>query len=173
MVSLVRHPHTPPGSIQSVEARLEREEGGFVATFIVRGDLDRLVVPPRTEPVRTDDLWQTTCFEMFVGTGGTSYREFNFSPSGAWAAYDFTAFREGMRDARAEVLIRVDQDADRLVLLAHLRSDLSRSTPVGLTAVIEETDGRIRYWATSFEPGKPEFHAPGVRSLLLGEVEAE
>ena len=173
MVSLVRHPDTPPGAIQSIEARLEREAGGFVATYIVRGDLQRLIVPPAADRVRTDNLWQTTCFEMFIGTGGEAYREFNFSPSGAWAAYDFTAFREGMCDAEADVLLRTERNADRLILVAHFRDEFPPLAPVGLTAVIEETDGQIRFWATSFEPGKPEFHAPGVRSLLLGEVEAE
>ena len=31
--------------------------------------------------------------------GETAYREWNFAPSAQWAAYDFTGYREGMRDA--------------------------------------------------------------------------
>ena len=44
---------------------------------------------------------------------------------------------------------------------------------VGLTAVIEEADGAIRYWATGFAPGKPDFHADAVRNLLFDGVSAE
>ena len=40
-------------------------------------------------------------------------------------------------------------------------------------AVIEEADGMIRYWATTFAPGKPDFHATPVRSLLFDGVDAE
>ena len=173
MVSLVRHPDTPPGAIEAIDARMERAAGGFVASFVVRGDLRRLVLPASADPVRTNELWRTTCFELFVSGEGAAYREYNFSPSGAWAAYDFTGYREGMAPAEADVLIRVERDDHRFILLADIRADLPPFAPIGLTAVIEETDGAIRYWATSFEPGKPDFHAPGVRSLLLGEVEAE
>ena len=173
MPSLVRHPETPPGAIETVEARLERVPGGVVATFLVRGDIRRLVIPAGAHPVRKDELWRTTCFELFVDGADGSYREFNFSPSGAWAAYDFAGYRDGMRAAEADVLIHADRDNHRFILLADVRGDFPPFAPVGLTAVIEEADGAIRYWATSFEPGKPDFHAPGVRSLLLGEGEAE
>jgi hypothetical protein len=173
MTFLVRHPDTPAGAIEAIDARLERVSGGAVATFIVRGDLRRLIVPASTRPVRTDGLWRTTCFELFVGGEDGVYREFNFSSSGAWAAYDFTGYRKGMREGEADVLIRVDREDRCLILLADVKSEIPAYANIGLTAVIEETDGVIRYWATSFEPGKPDFHAPGVRSLLLGEVEAE
>ena len=173
MTFLVRHPATPPGAVESIDARLERASGGVVATFIVRGEMDRLVVPSPADGRRTDGLWRTTCFELFIGGDGQTYREFNFSPSGAWAAYDFTGYREGMSEAGADVLIRTESGDRHLILLADVNADVPAFANIGLTAVIEETDGQIRYWATSFAPGKPDFHAPGVRSLLLGEVEAE
>jgi len=173
MTFLVRHPVTPPGAIESIDARLERVSGGVVATFIVRGELDRLVVSSPADGGRTDGLWRTTCFELFIDGEGKTYREFNFSPSGAWAAYDFTSYREGMSEAEADVLIRTESGDRRLILLADVNVDVPAFANIGLTAVIEETDGAIRYWATSFAPGKPDFHAPAVRSLLLGEVEAE
>jgi hypothetical protein len=173
MPSLVRHPETPPGAIQSIDARLERCPGGAVATFIVTGDIQHLVLSPLAKPQRVDELWRTTCFELFIGGDGGAYREYNLAPSNAWAAYDFDGYRDGMRPADADILIRTDSEPGRLVLLADIRAGFPPFAPIGLTAVIEETDGAIRYWATSFEPGKPDFHAPGVRSLLLGEVEAE
>ncbi|QIK95977.1 hypothetical protein G7076_05430 [Sphingomonas sp. HDW15A] len=173
MVFLVRHPDTPAGAIQSIEARLERVPEGVVATFIATGDIGGLRLPSRAGSVRADNLWRSTCFELFVSFDGGAYREFNLSPSGAWAAYDFTGYREEMRHAPADVLIRADHDASRLILLADIQADFPPYATVGMTAVVDEADEIIRYWATSFEPGKPDFHAPGVRSLLLGEVDAE
>ena len=173
MVFLVRHPEAPVGAVQSIETRLERVPEGVFATFIATGDISHLRLPPQAGTVRADNLWQTTCFELFVGFDDVAYREFNLSPSGAWAAYDFTGYREGMRHAPADILIRAHQDAGRLVLLADIQAEFPPYAPVGMTAVAQEADDIIRYWATSFEPGKPDFHAPGVRSLLLGEGEAE
>lgn len=172
MHALVRHPETTAGAIHAVEASLQRVPGGAVASFVAHGDVGRLAVPPPADPIRTDEIWRTTCFELFVGGSGEAYLEINLSPSGAWAAYTFTGYREGMTDAPADALIKVEREPARLILVADIRCDLPPQVPIGMTAVIEETDGVIRYWATSFAPGKPDFHAPGVRSLILDEVDA-
>jgi hypothetical protein len=170
---LVRHPDTPAGAVQAIDAELVRVPGGAVATFNLFGDVARLVIPTLIRSDRADDLWQTTCFELFVAGQGSSYREFNFSPSGAWAAYDFDAYRSGRRDADASVKIEMTLTSNSLQLIAKIESEFMDPTNVGPTAVIEEVDGIIRYWSTSFAPGKPDFHAAAVRSLLFDGVSAE
>jgi hypothetical protein len=171
--SLVRHPDTPPGAVHAIDAELVRVAAGAVATFSVVGDIARLVVPPAAAPERTDELWRTTCFELFLAGEGSSYREFNLSPSGAWAAYEFDDYRSGMRDADAQVEIEISHANKSLQLVAKIGSEFANPTAIGLTAVIEETDGVIRYWSTGFAPGKPDFHAPAVRNLLFDGVSAE
>jgi len=44
---------------------------------------------------------------------------------------------------------------------------LDRSWQVGLSAVIEEKNGRISYWALAHPPGKPDFHHPDCFRLEL------
>ena len=173
MTLLVRHPDTPPGAVQAIDAELVRVPGGAVATYRLFGDTSRLVMPAIIRTERADDLWQTTCFELFVAREGAAYREFNFSPSGAWAAYDFDDYRSGRRDADASVEIDTSITNNSLQLIAKIDSEFLDPADVGLTAVIEEADGAIRYWSTSFAPGKPDFHAPAVRSLLFDGVGTE
>ena len=173
MPSLVRHPDTPAGAIHTVEAELRRVPGGATATFRAIGDAAQLVVPEPVSPGRTEGLWQTTCFELFVGGAGESYCEFNFSPSGAWAAYEFDGHRAARRDADAGIKIETSRDTKGLTLIAKIESELLDPAHVDLTAVIEEADGAIRYWAPSFAPGEPDFHAAAVRSLLFDGVSAE
>jgi hypothetical protein len=173
MPSLVRHPDAPSGAIQSIDAELERLPGGAIATFKVRGDMAKLITPPPAEPRRSDDLWRTTCFELFVADEGAGYREYNFSPSGAWAAYEFGDYRAGMANARAGVETEMYQTDSELQFSAKIEAEFLNPVLVGLTAVIEETDGQIRYWSTAFAPGKPDFHAAAVRSLLFDGVSAE
>jgi len=171
--SLVRHPGAPPGVIHSVDAELERLPGGAIATFKVSGDLSKLVIPPPVEAQRTDELWRTTCFELFVAGENGGYREFNFSPSGAWAAYEFDDYRAGMRDSPAGIEMEIYRSGNELGLSAKINAEFPNPASVGLTAVIEESDGAIRYWSTAFAPGKADFHAAAVRSLLLDGVSAE
>jgi hypothetical protein len=171
--SLYRHPDAPAGAIHSIDAELERMIGGAVAIFRVRGDISRLVVPRAAEPERADELWRTTCFELFVAEDGNSYREYNFSPSGQWAAYAFDDYRTGMRAIATDVETELYQEKNELQLSVKIRDEFPNPAHVGLTAVIEETDGALRYWSTAFAPGKPDFHAAAVRSLLFDGVSAE
>lgn len=173
MPSLVRHPDAPPGAIHSIEAELERLPKGAIATFRVLGDLAKLVIPPPAVPDRTDGLWRTTCFELFVAGEGSEYREFNLSPSGQWAAYEFEDYRAGMLDIPAHVETEIYTTNSALDFSAKIYAEFPNPVLVGLTAVIEESDGEIRYWSTAFAPGKPDFHAPAVRSLLFDGVSAE
>ena len=173
MPLLFRHPDTPPGAIHTVDAELRRVPGGVVATFHAVGDVSQLMVPLPVTPGRADDLWRTTCFELFVGGEGESYREFNFSPSGAWAAYAFEGHRSGRRDIDAQIEIETTMNNKSLLVTAKIDSEFPDPAPVGLTAVVEERDGLLRYWATTFAPGEPDFHAAATRSLLLDGVSAE
>lgn len=173
MPLLFRHPDTPPGAIHTVDAELRRIPGGAVATFHAIGDVSRLVIPPPAPPVRTEELWRTTCFELFVAGAGHSYCEFNLSPSGAWAAYVFDGHRSGRRNADAQVEIETTANNKSISLIAKIESEFHDPVQIGMTAVIEEADGLIRYWATAFAPGEPDFHAASVRSLLLDGVSAE
>ena len=173
MTLLVRHPDTPPGAILTVGAELVRTGDGMDATFRATGDLSRLVIPPPAAPARADDLWKTTCFELFVGGEGKAYREFNFSPSGQWAAYDFAAYRTLTGNADAQVEIETTRDGKTLTLVARITSQVLNPARVGLTAVIAERDGALRYWAVAFAPGKPDFHNEATRALLLDGVDAQ
>jgi len=171
--SLYCHPDAPAGAIHSIDAELERMTGGAVAIFRVRGDVSKLIIPAPAEPGRADNLWRTTCFELFVSGESTAYREYNFSPSGQWAAYAFDDYRSGMRNIDAHTETELYQEKNELQFSAEIRGEFPNPVQVGLTAVIEETDGAIRYWSSAFAPGKPDFHAAAVRSLLFDGVSAE
>lgn len=173
MTLLVRHPDTPPGTVQSIDAELRRVPGGAVARFRVNGDPAKLCIPAPAPPARADNLWRTTCCELFVAGEGAGYLEFNLSPSAEWAAYGFDGYRDGMANADASVEIAFTSDSLGFTLEAKIEAELLNPAHVGLTAVIEEADGQIRYWATGFAPGKPDFHAEAVRNLLFDGVSAE
>ena len=68
--------------------------------FGVGAPAERFVIPQVVDPARADELWRTTCFEAFLRpAGGNAYQEWNFAPSGEWAAYDFSGYRDGMAPA--------------------------------------------------------------------------
>lgn len=169
MKSLVLHPHCATGSIVRIDAEIEATPTGCRALFIALGDVVRIKMPVlQPDRARYDDLWRTTCFEIFwQPVGGQFYREFNLSPSTRWACYDFNEFRTGMRNAPAKVNVDVAVTAESLRLEAHIESDLPVPATVALNGIIEDADGVNRFWALAFQDGEPEFHSQICRAWSL------
>lgn len=140
--------------------------------FALEGDLSLLRIPESRLPRRTSGLWMHTCLEVFLmAEGGPGYREFNFSPSGEWAVYDFHGYRDA---AELEIdlapAIVVCRSGDRLELDAKICHDfLPRGRPLrlGLAAVMEDSAGGLSYWALQHPPGKPDFHHTDAFALQL------
>jgi len=126
-------------------------------SYLLAGDVDDVTIPPSLSPMRADELWKSTCFEAFISTGKTSYAELNFAPSGQWAAYSFTNYREGMRELDIAPP-KISFARNRLVAAVELAA--RPGSALNLTAVIERKDGVRSYWALAHPKGRvPDFHA--------------
>jgi len=157
MTPLVPHPSTPETAF-GVAAGVERVAGGLRFAYRLVGALDVVRIPPAVPARRTDRLWEHTCFEAFVAQNDEpGYVELNVAPSGAWAVYGFAGYRERAADPAGEPALEVGRDADALDVVATLSFPTS-SLRVGLTAVIERTDGRTSYWALAHPAVRPDFH---------------
>ncbi len=166
---LLPHPTTEPSPPFTLWASAERSAAfGASATlnlwFGVTAPRSRFLLPgPAAEATRRDELWRTTCFECFLRQEGQApYREWNFAPSGDWAAYDFTATREGMRPAPIAnpPYIRTEDNLTWWGLGATLSIPAEPNFTLALSAVIEGQDGRISYWALRHPSEQPDFHHP-------------
>lgn len=167
-------PASRPCPIDSVAVRVCREDGGGLRLrFELVGNVQRVAVPGPRAARMADGLWAHTCCEAFIGLPGSpAYREFNFSPSGEWAIYDFDAYRQ--RSAAGIVppapLIASRLEADRLVLDATLdAATVPRGSPLelGLTTVVEAADGTLSYWALHHPGARPDFHLRDAFTLTL------
>ena len=164
-VRLVPHPEHPGDAVDSVVATVARRSASeLVLRYLVSGRIGEVVLPPSAPPERADNLWQTTCFEAFLRpVDAVPYVELNFSPSGRWAAYDFTAYRAGMVPLclLAPPEIALARGENELTVSVRVGLDLPADDyAVALTAVVEERSGRKSYWAASHGGDAPDFHDP-------------
>ena len=171
-MQLISHPAHSPGAITSVDAHVTLAPNGLMVSYSVTGDINELVLPARREPRRAENLWQTTCFELFLRGDGPAYSEYNFSPSGEWAAYAFDSHREGRREISATITTATAGDAETLNLTASLVTDLDDVASLALTAVIEERSGHKSYWAIAHHAGVPDFHDDACFALRLADIGA-
>jgi hypothetical protein len=166
--ALYSHPDTPCAAVEQIQSTIWLDEKKVLrVSYTVTGDIDRLVVPPQGAPRRADGLWRHTCFEAFVGAkNDVEYYEFNFSPSGEWAAYGFSDYRDGgpIEDDALAPKIVARRNAQTLELDARIHLErlaglqLDVRLWLGLSAVIEDANGQLSYWALKHPLGKPDFH---------------
>jgi hypothetical protein len=166
---LAPHRTTIPAPPFTLWASAERSAAfGTTATlnlwFGVSAPMSRfLVPPPASRPTRRDNLWQSTCFECFLKQEGeAAYQEWNFSPSGDWAAYDFTAERKDMAPAEiaSPPYIRTEDNLTWWGLGATLSIPSDARYSLALSAVIEERTGERLFFALHHPLEQPDFHHP-------------
>ena len=177
------HPGTCNQAVHGIELCVGWTQGGELSlTYVLKGDIASLRIPLPRPPRRADHLWEHTCFEAFVGVKGkVEYYEFNFAPSGEWAAYFFRSYRDGAPIDNGELApkITVGLTEDSLEIDAIVRMDCLRTIQprerlrLALSAVIEENDGMLSYWALKHPPGKPDFHHPDAFALEIEPPNAE
>jgi hypothetical protein len=160
-----------PAALRGISVRIARPAPAhLVLDYELEGELAGLRIPAaitgHTPDAPTAGLWRHTCMEVFVRhTTPGSYLEFNLAPSGQWAAYRFSGYRAdmapltGIRPPRIELRTQADQ----LLLSAdvELPADLAAAgLHMGLTAVVEDAQGLLSYWALAHPGDRPDFHHP-------------
>ena len=173
MLPLIPHPDFPALAVNDVEADAVRSASGQLELrYVLSGAISKLLLPEPAAPARADGLWQHSCLEAFVrlpSSGG--YYELNFSPSSEWAAYRLDGYRDGMTSPQLEPpRVEIASTPERLELRASIElPELRDEEPwqLGLSAIVEEEDGRKSYWALAHAPGVPDFHHKDCFALEL------
>lgn len=166
--ALVCHPAVPDPALSRVAVSLAIDRDTWRLCYRLTGALDRLRLPAAQLAGAADGLWRHTCCEAFVAVAGApAYREFNFSPSGQWAAYAFHSPRrrdDGFRPPTSPRIAwqrRADWSPGTLELVAELDAALlpaGEAFDVGVSLVAEDIDGRLAYWALAHPSPQPDFH---------------
>ena len=165
---LVAHPDAADGGVRRIEASVSRSGGVLAVTYRLDGDLDRLRIPAWGGRQAGERLWEHTCFEMFIRKveSDPTYHELNFSPSGAWAACAFAHYRQGSPLADSALDPRIitrrrdgTLEVKASIVLGRLSPEYLRAPlALALSAVIEDGEGGLSYWALVHPAGKPDFH---------------
>jgi hypothetical protein len=170
-VALIPFAVDPASAIRHIDVRVARPAPVRLALeYELRGDLagirvgDGMVAGTKSDQP-TDGLWRHTCMEVFVGCVPPGlYLEFNLAPTGQWAAYRFSGYRSGMAPLTGIRAPRIELRtlSDRLLLSAdvELPGDLTADLRLGITAVVEDAQGQLGYWAVRHAGDRPDFHLP-------------
>ena len=171
-LALKLHPESRSRAVTRIDVDVLRPHADeLVLRYAVTGEIGALLLPAPAAPVRTDELWKHTCFEVFV-RDGEAYAELNFSPSTQWAAYRFSGYRAGMTNAEIGApRIETQTQPDRYELQAIVTWPGDRAWKLALSGIIEENSGEKSYWALAHPEGKPDFHHADSFAFVLPAAE--
>lgn len=154
---LIPHDASIARTVRMVEASVAREGSLMRLTYAV-DPAAAVIWPAPLPPARADGLWRATCFELFLRLDDDErYVEFNFAPSGAWAAYAFDGYRDGMA-ALACPTPTIQRTPDGVQVALDIGGLPRGELRMALTAVIAEEDGGRSFWSLAHPPGPPDFH---------------
>lgn len=165
--TLICHPDKLCAAMESLSAGFEwLPEGHMKLRYELTGDLTQLRIPAPQPLGEADGLWEHTCFEAFIAVAGEAgYHEFNFSPSGQWAAYAFNGYRvlSTWKTSQPPLISCVNTHEHLLLEAVIAAADLPQNMAgkpfqLGLTAVLETNDGNLSYWALHHPVARPDFH---------------
>ncbi|MDR2625108.1 MAG: hypothetical protein LBC37_02110 [Zoogloeaceae bacterium] len=156
---LLPHPDFPAPDV-AVDVAGFWEDMGLRLEYTLRGALSAVLFPAPGQELDAERLWAHSCCEVFVATEKRrAYREYNFSPNGQWAIFDFSAYRQRAESPPALPAPRTQwqsaADALHLSLVLLLPAAPLR---LALAVVLETRAGHLAYYALRHPPGAPDFH---------------
>lgn len=144
-------------------------------SYQLSGDLSDIELEPLSDSTgRADDLWQKTCFELFVKTQNSPrYWEYNISPAGQWAAYGFSQYRDNRYN---------EESVSQIPVTSHVRDNLfilecsiplpatlhNQSLETGISTVIRTKTDELYYYALKHCSDRPDFHDKNSFILTIG-----
>ena len=151
----------------NITGEIERREDQLSVRYHVKGNIASIKIPESSKmPMRKDDLWKMTCFEIFIALEEqTQYWEFNMSPSSNWNVYHMDAYRQV--NMREEPLFKAlpftfhkTDDELKLDISINMSSilPLDQKINIGVTAIIQTFDGSESYWALTHPGTQADFH---------------
>lgn len=151
-------------AILSLSGSITRNDNRLILKYDLIDNQSQVLIPAKMLPDRKHNLWETTCFEFFVGAqSDRAYWEFNLSPSGDWNVYHFEDYRTGMQEETAfsSLPFEVETRSHHTTLMIELDLTILQLTPpleVSVTAVIEQLNHNTTYWAIEHRGTEADFH---------------
>ena len=159
-------PFIPVSLDLSVTGEVSRIANQLTISYRLTGDLKQVLIPSVTaHPYRQFELWEATCFELFIAPVNESYYwEINLAPSGNWNIFRLDDYRQGQRNEEkiASLPMQIQQTEKLITLDLQLNLDIlvveNQALDVSVTTVIQDQSNNFSYWALQHTGEVADFH---------------
>jgi hypothetical protein len=149
-----------------ITGRLSTDAETATIHYLVTGDIADVKFPPVNQQAqRRDNLWQSTCFELFVSAAGSKeYWEYNLSPSHDWAVFHFTDYRQDKSDnpVTQDLTVTTQRTNNKRFELRCTielpQAVKTQKMELGVSAVIQDVHDKLYYYALIHCKETADFH---------------
>ncbi len=148
-----------------LETEINKDGNQLHLIYTISGDIGDIAIPKYVqERERKWELWEHTCFEMFISKDDREdYLEFNFSPSGNWNAFHLDNIRQGIKEypgATVSIdapMVKENSYSQKITVDFNDTSFFGDDTAVGVTT-ITNMKNKKEFWALLHSKSEPDFH---------------
>ena len=133
-------------------------------TFMLNGEIKNYIVPNKEKLKRANELWKTTCFELFLANSKEEkYYELNISPTLAWNFYTLSEYRAVPKEVAEEIepLIMSRRDEENYEITFELESktvNFEAFDTFNLACILLSNAKKRTFWSLNPQHGLPDFH---------------
>ena len=161
MNSFTLKPHTKIENI-SIEGNLVLREQKIRLSFVVKGALDEYIFPSKSIPKKANELWKSTCFELFLGNEKEeTYYELNFSSSLAWNFYYLSTYRGEVEELTLLNSPKVErfEAKDEFKILFELSVENVEDFELyNVACILLNKEHKRTFWTIKHLNSQPDFH---------------
>ncbi|MDH5326383.1 MAG: DOMON-like domain-containing protein [Gammaproteobacteria bacterium] len=153
-----------------IVAQARQKQGILSLNYRILGDTSAILWPKAAPFGRGNNLWQHTCLECFLADAeNTAYWEYNFSPAGVWDVYFFSDYRRPQAVANLQAPQLEFREREKLLRVRMTLPPALANTQLrlGLSAVMEDRQGQLFYYALKHTQDRPDFHQRDSFILML------
>lgn len=144
------------------------QESVYISYRIRRGVTLIDLGDPAPHKNRVSNLWEKTCFELFIKNKKDQYIEFNFSPNFEWNCFYFNKSGDGLKEWEKMPTPAIDilLSSEHFLLFIDIKKENfpkeffkdKSQLSAGITSVIKDKSGSLSYWALTHADTRPNFH---------------
>lgn len=148
--------------IDKIESELTIENKYLQISFSIKGILSEYFFPSKVEQKRVNELWKSTCFELFLANSKTeAYYELNFSSSLAWNFYCLSGYRNELEEVQnvSTSKIEVFKSADEFKIVLEIKIDkLNEFDICNIACVLLNKKNERIFYSVYHHLDKADFH---------------
>ena len=168
MANFTLVPHSEKSYPFSFITKINANKNSFYVSYTLEGDISSIDLGNYTpDKNRRLNLWEKSCFELFLCSEDGHYLEFNLAPNFGWNVFSFTKLRGPLLelDTIHDIEMDILNSSEKFFLVAKIDfKDLPEKfreidkLKFGITSVMKLQNNDVEYWALTHCDQRPNFH---------------